>query len=151
MALTHIVTGIRPYQTKYLLDIEITDTVTGKVYNRQFSLSFSPDAGEQTVWATVAKNRIQAELDYLANGMNLPTDEERLLESYRGIKTDIVLRIRAVPGATLLQAQDYIAAQYPDSPFDFAELYSIWLGMTGVSTWADFKTWVIDHKFREVD
>lgn len=151
MALEYIIAGIRPYQDKYLFNVVITDTVTGKVYTHPFSLNYSPDAAEQESYADLARDRIQLKLDYEANGMNLTTDEDRLLEYYRGIKEDIVRRIRVVPGATAQQAKDYIAAQYPDSPFDFDELYNIWIGMIDVSTWDDFKTWVIDHKFREID
>lgn len=151
MALTHIIRGIRPYLAGYILKITVTDTVAGKIYDPYFDLDHIPDSAEQESWATIAKNRIQAELDFLANDMNLTSDEDRLLEYYRGIKTDIILRIRTVPGATLVQAQTYIAGRYPDSMFDFAELYAIWRGMIGVTTWADFKTWVIDHKFRSID
>lgn len=151
MALTNIIKGIRPYLSKYLLGIVITDTVTGKIYNREFSLDHSPDAVEQESWATVAKDRIQKELDYQANAMNLTTDEDRLLEYYRNIKRDIILRIRQFPLATAQQAKDYIASEYPNSPFGFDELYAIWIGMINVSTWAAFKIWIRDHKFREVD
>ncbi len=151
MALTHVITEIRPYLTSYILRITITDTVTGKIYSREFNLDHSPDSTEQDALATLAKTRIQIELDFEANAMNLTSDEDRLLEYYRGIKRDIVLRIRAVPGATLAQAQTYIAGEYPDSMFVFAELYAIWRNMIGVTTWADFKTWVIDHKFRGID
>ncbi len=150
MALIHTITDIRQYLSKHLLDIEIADTETGKIYNSQFSLDSNPDAAAQESWATVAKDRIQAELDFDANAMNLSTDEDRLLEYYRNIKRDIVVRIRAFPTATAQQASDYIAAQYPNSPFIFNQLYQIWLDMIGVSTWEDFKTWCIDHKFREV-
>lgn len=151
MALTHIIRGIRPYLAGYILSITVTDTVTGKIYNPYFNRDHIPDSTEQEFWATVAKSRIQAELDFLANDMNLTSDEDRLLKYYRGIKTDIILRIRAFPLATVQQAKDYIASEYPDSPFDFDELYEIWIGMINVSTWANFKTWVIDHKFRVVD
>lgn len=152
MSLTHRITSIRPYQEKYLLSIEVTDDVSGMVYTPPpFSLPSSPNPGEQESWATIAKDRIQQELDYKANGMNLISDEDRLLEYYRGIKEDIVRRIRAVPGATAQQAKDYIAGRYPDSPFDFDELYAIWIGMIDVSTWDNFKVWVRDHKFREID
>lgn len=151
MALTHSISGIRQYQSKYLLDIAVTDTVTGRIYNPQFSLDSSPDSAEQESWATVAKNRVQAELDYEANDMNLTTDEDRLLEYYRGIKRDVILRIRAFPGVTPQQAKDYIATEYPDSPFDFDQLYAIWIEMIKVSTWVQFKTWVIGNKFRGID
>lgn len=151
MALTHVITEIRPYLSDYIVRITVTDTVTGKIYDREFNLDHSPDSTEQESWATVAKNRVQAELDFEANDMNLTTDEEKLLEKYRDIKRDIILRIRAVPAATAQQAKDYIASEYPNSPFDFDALYAIWLDMIGVSTWADFKTWVIDHKFRGID
>jgi hypothetical protein len=151
MALTHTLIETRTYLNSYLALIDIKDTVTGKVYNRRFNVEHDPSAAELDALATTAKTRIQDDLDYEANGMNLTTDEDRLLEYYRNIKRDIVRRIRAVPGTTLAQAQTYISNKYPDSPLVFAELYTIWRNMISVSTWAEFKTWVINHKFRDID
>jgi hypothetical protein len=152
MALAYTVVETRPYLNKWLALIDVTDTVTGKIYNRRFNIDNDPSAAELNALATIAKTRIQAELlDYEANAMDLSTDEDRLLEYYRNIKTDIILQIRAVPGASLAQAGIYITNKYTDSPFDFSELYAIWRNMIGVSTWAAFKTWVINHKFRDID
>lgn len=151
MALTHTVIETRLYLNKWLVKINVTDTATGKVYNRRFQNATDPDQARLDELATLAKERIQAELGYEANAMNLTTDEDHLLEYYRNIKIDIILRIRQFPNATIQQASDYIANKYPDSPFDFAELYAIWRGMINVSTWAQFKTWVITHKFRDID
>jgi len=94
---------------------------------------------------------IQQELDYEANDLNLTTDEDALLDYYRGIKADIILRIRRYPGATLQQAGDYIAGKYPNSPFEFTELYQHWLRISSCSDWAEFKQFIIDHKFRDID
>ena len=151
MALIHSISGIRPYHSKYLLGIVVTDTVTGKICNREFNLGHSPDVTEQESWATVAKTRIQAELDYGANELNLREDQERVLRYLDNILTDIIVRIRANHLVTLPQAQNYIDANYPDSIVNFSKLYQFYLNLLGLSTWDEFKTFVIDHKFREVD
>lgn len=149
--LNHVVIETRPDLNKWLALINVTDTVSGKVYNYRFSVDSDPSAGELDALAIIAKTRIQAELDCEANDLNLTTDEDLLLEVYRILKTDVILRIRAVPDDTAQQTKDYIAGEYPNSPFDFDELYAIWIGMINVSTWADFKTWVITRKFRGID
>ena len=151
MALTHTLIETRPYLNSWLVILYITDTDTGLVYNRRFNIGHDPSGVEVEALAVTAKTRIQDELDYQVNDLNLTTDEDSLLEHYRNIKRDLILRIRQVPGATLQQAQDYIAGEYPNSPFDFVELYAIWCRMISVATWPEFKTWVIDHKFREID
>lgn len=151
MALTHNISGIRPYLNNYLLNIVITDTVTGKLYSRQFSLDHSPDATEQDSWATLAKNRIQTEIDYEANEMNLREDQQRVLDYLDNILRGIIVNIRATPTVTLVQAQAYVDTSYPDSIVDFSKLYQFYLNLLNLSTWAEFKTFVIDHKFREVD
>ena len=131
--------------------MRVVNSDTGKQYIRNFHSKTTPDQSRLDTLATLAQDRIQTELDYDANAMNLTTDEDRLLEYYRNIKRDFVLRIRAFPAATAQQAKDYIVAEYPNSPFDFDQLYAIWIGMIGVSTWDDFKTWVINKKFRGID
>ena len=136
---------------KRRIDYDITDTDTGRIYNRRPQFKTNPSQAIIDAQVVVEKTRIQFDLDCDANALNLPTDEDRLLEYYRGIKRDVVLRIRAYPAATAQQASDYIATEYPNSPFDFNRLYGIWSNIVGTSSWADFKTWVIDHKFREYD
>lgn len=151
MPLTHTIIETRREAIRWLTKLNVIDSDTGKVYNRRFQSKAEPDQARLDELGTLAKSRIQDEFDMQANAMNLRTDEDRLLEYYRGIKRDIILRIRQFPGATIQQAQNYIADEYPDSPFNFGELYSIWRRMIGVSTWTEFKAWVIDHKFREID
>lgn len=151
MALVHNIIETRLEGIRWQTRLRVVDSDTGKQYIHVFQSEVDPDAAMLDALATLAKDRVQYQLDMDANAMNRTTDEDRLLEYYRNIKRDIVLRVRAFPGATAQQAKDYIAAEYPNSPFDFDELYSIWIGMIGVSTWADFKLWVIDHKFKEID
>lgn len=151
MALTHTISGIRQYLSKYLLDIAVIDTVTGAIYNRQFSLPSSPDSGEQDARAALAKTRIQKELDYVANPLNLREDQEKMLEHVDGIYRHLITSIRANHLLALSTVQAYVANNYPNSIIDFANLYQFWLDRINVSTWDEFKTFVLDHEFREID
>ena len=151
MALTHNTIETRPYLAGYLVKISVTDSVSGRVWSRQFNPATLPDAAGLNALGLLAIARIQAELDFEDNAMNRTSDEERLLEYYRNIKRDIVLRVRQFPGASAQQAKDYIAIEYPDSPFGFDALYAIWIDMIDVSTWQEFKTWVKNKSFRGID
>ena len=151
MALQSQIIETRQEGARYLTKIEVTDDITGQVYNRRFQSKVLPDQTRLDSLVNLAIANIQDILDMDANVMNLPIDEDRLLEYYRNIKLDIIRRIRAFPGATVQQAKDYVTIKYPKSPFDFDELYAVWIGIIGASTWAEFKTWVIDHKFAEID
>ncbi len=151
MALTHVISSIRLYLTDYIVSIAVTDTVTGKIYNRQFNIDHSPDSGEQDAFATLAKTRVQQELDYSANELNLRQDQQRALEYLDNILRDIIVNIRATPTVTLVQAENYVDTNYPDSIVDFTKLYQFYLALLGLSSWDEFTTFVIDNKFREVD
>lgn len=151
MALAHKIVETRLEYNRWITKLNVTDSDTGKVYNHRFQSKTDPGATRLTELAALAKDSVQYRLDIDSNAMNLMTDEDRLLGYYRGIKRDIILRIRQFPGATAQQARDYIATEYPDSPFGFDQLYAIWIGMINVSTWAEFKAWVINHKFRDID
>lgn len=151
MALTHTIIETRPYLSKYLLIMEIADMVTGLRYTRRPMFHADPNAAEQEAQAIIEKARIQQQIDLDANNLNLTTDEDALLDYYRRIKIDVVLRIRQYPGTTLQQASDYISGKYPDSPFDFNELYQQWLRLSNSADWTSFKTFCIDHKFKDVD
>jgi len=151
MAFTHNIIEVRPYLDSWLVNIEITDTDTGRIYNRRFNSDHNPSAPEQEAFAAVAKLRIQAGLDYEANDLNLTSNEDVLLEYYRGIKTDVILRIREYPGANLQQAADYISGKYPTSPLNFTELYNRWLTITDSASWSEFKQFCINHKFQGID
>lgn len=151
MALVHNIIETRQEGNRWRTRLRVVDSDTGLQYIRKFHSETDPDQTQLDALGALAISRIQNELDMKANAMNLKIDETRLLEEYRKIKRDVVLRIRAFPEATSQQAKDYIAVEYPNSPFNFDELYAIWIGMINVSTWADFKTWVIDKKFKEID
>lgn len=151
MALAHVISGIRPYLDGYILKITVTDTVTFKIYNREFNRDHIPDSAEQESWAMVAKSRIQTELDYRANAMNLGSDLEELDADLYSLKLYIVQRIRQFPDATLQQAQNDLDTKYPEYSVIFPILYARWKKTIGKSTWVDFKDWAIDKKFREID
>ncbi len=150
MPLTSQILETREQSGRWLTLINFTDDV-GRVYNRRYQSRTEPDVTRLNELIALGKSQIQTELDMEANPMNLTTDEDQLLEYYRGIKRDIILHIRQFPGATAQQAKDYIATKYSNSMFDFDKLYAIWIGMINVSTWAQFKTWVINYKFRGID
>lgn len=151
MPLIHAIIETRQEGNRWRTRLRVVESDTGEQYIRMFQSKAAPDQARLDELGALAISRIQNELDMEANDMNLKTDAVRLLEYYRNIKRDIILRIRQFPGATAQQAKDYIAVEYPNSPFNFDELYGIWIGMINVSTWAQFKVWVINHKFREID
>ena len=91
------------------------------------------------------------EAEFAGNEMNLPRDEEYILEHMRNIKRAIILRIREYPNATLAQAQAYIDATFPNDVINFTILYQKYLNLLNLANWAAFKTFVITHKFRGID
>jgi hypothetical protein len=151
MALTHQIVETRQYLNGWLSIVNIVDTATSKIYHRRFNTPTQLTSGELDALVEAAKVLIQAEIDFDANDMNLSADEERAVEYLRNIKRDIVVQIRAAPAVTLAQAQTYIDNNYPNSIVNFDKLYAFYLNQLNLSTWAEFKTFVINHKFREVD
>lgn len=151
MPLTHELIKTRQYLQQWETLIDIIDTDSGKRYHQCFCTDTEPAEPMIAPLLQGAKNRIQLELDYEANLLNLTADEEALLEYYRNIKRDVVLRIRQYPQATLQQASDYITGKYPDSLFHFSRLYQQWLRISGCADWDRFKQFVIEHKFRDID
>jgi len=151
VSLTDKLIRTRKYLNQWESEFLVTDTETGRMWHPLLCTPEEPTQAELDVLITSRKMLIQQDLDYEANDLNLTTDEDALLDYYRGIKRDVILRIRQYPGATLQQAADYISSKYPDSPFAFNELYQQWLQISGCSNWAQFKQFVIDHKFRDID
>jgi len=149
--LKHTVIETRPYLDKWESLIDIQDTDTGRIYHEMFSTQNEPTPDMLAPLVSRAKERIRRQIEIERNDLNLTTDEDRLLDHYRGIKTDIILRIRQYPGATLQQAADYIAGKYPNSVFDFSNLYSVWLDISRCDNWAQFKQFCIDKTFEGVD
>lgn len=150
-ALVHFVSGVRQYYTSWISSFAITDTVTGRIYNRSFSTSHNPSSAELDAFAVTAKARIQKEIDYDDNVMNLRQDQVRALEYLDNILRYMVVGIRANPGITQAQAQTAINTAYPDSIVDFSKLYNFYKNLLNITTWSEFKIWVIDHKFRGID
>ena len=151
MALTHQIIGTKQYLDQWETDVVITDTATGKVRDEKICTSSQPTQEQLDSLIEKRKTIIQQEMDLEVNSLNLPADEEALLEYYRGIKIDIVLRIREYPAATLQQASDYIAGKYPDSPFKFNELCRQWLRISKCGNWEEFKQFCTNHKFIGID
>lgn len=151
MALNETLKDSRAYLAGWLSIVDIVDSVTGRIFHHRFNTSSEPSSGELDTLIAAAKLGDQAELDYDANSMNLTRDEERAIEYLRNIKRDIIIQIRAFPGVTLAQAQSYVDTNYPNSIVNFTRLYQFYLNLLNLSTWDEFKTWIIDHKFREVD
>ena len=63
----------------------------------------------------------------------------------------LVVKIRANPNATLTQATTTWNAEWANSLFSFANLVTYFQNRLQGVTWAQFKTYVIDHKFEGVD
>lgn len=151
MALTHSLVEIRQYLDGWLSKVDITDDQSGRMWHERFNTPSYPTDGELDALVNGAKTRIQKELEYEANDMNLPADEERALEYLRNIKRDTILQIRQYPGVTLAQAQAYVDANYPNSIINFDRLYQFYLNLLNLSTWDEFKTYLINHKFGGID
>lgn len=151
MALNETLKDSRAYLSGWLSIVDIVDSVTGRIFHHRFNTSSEPSSGELGILIAAAKLGDQAMLDYDANDMNLTRDEEKAIEYLRNIKRDIITQIRAHPAVTLVQAQAYVDTNYPDSIINFSRLYQFYLNLLNLSTWDEFKTWVINHKFREVD
>ena len=151
MSLEHILIKRREYLGKWESLVNITDTASGRIYHEMFTTRDYPTVEILTPLVIRAKARIQQQIDLAANDFNTTSDEEQLLGHYRNIKRDIILQVREYPAATLQQASDYIADKYPDSVFDFARLYAIWLEIAHCENWEEFKAFCIDHKFEGVD
>jgi hypothetical protein len=153
MALVHTVVEIRSYYDTWIAIVDIEDDLSGQLYHFRWNYDEEVTGSSQEVLDDIAsaKEDIQAEILLLANDMNLPVDEQKALEYLQDVKRAIILEIRNTPTATLVQAQTYIATNYPDSMIDFMKLYQWYLQLLGLTTWDEFKAFVIASKFREID
>lgn len=153
MALLHTIIEIRSYYDAWLAIVDIEDDTAGQFYHFRWSFTAVVTEASQILLdkITSAKENIQAELLLLANKMNLPKDEQKAMEYFSNVKQAIILEIRNNPSATLVQAQTYIDTEYPDSMINFTKLYQWYLGLLDLSTWDEFKTYVINSKFRGID
>ena len=97
--LEHELIKRRQYLGKWESLIDITDTNTGRIYHEMFPTTDYPTVEILTPLVQRAKQRIQEQLEVQDNDLNLPIDEDRLLDYYRNIKRDIILQIRKYPGA----------------------------------------------------
>jgi hypothetical protein len=149
--LNHTIIETRPYYSSWVTYYQIVDSDTGKIYSHAYNTDHDPSSVEKGNYAVILKERTQLNIDYQANNLNLTLDEDILLGYYRLIKRGIVLQIRLYPASTLIQASAYISTQYPNSPFDFDELYARWLVITGSLDWSAFKVFCINHKFVGID
>lgn len=150
MALTHQVIESRWYLNQHETEVIIVDEV-GNKYHECFCLPAIPSQAQLDDLIAKAKERIQKQLDFAANDMNLPADEMRALEYLRDIKREIVMGIRSNPAVTLAQAKAYIEGKYPNSVINFDRLYQFYLSLLNLSTWDEFKQWIIDRKFEGID
>ena len=129
---------------KWRVNVNLTDiTVMLK-----FQSNPSDNQVETEANLYIAKVNLQEEFKQV---MNLSGDEEKAIEYLRNVKRDLITRIREFPSATLTQAQTYIAGRYPNSIINFDNLYAYYQQLLGGVTWAQFKTWVINHKFSGID
>ena len=153
MALIHTVIEIRSYYDSWISIVDIVDDITEELYHFRwnFDEEITDTSQELLDEIVLAKEAIQAEILFLANEMNLPSDEQKALEYLRNIKEAIIAEIRDNDGASLVQAQAFIASNYPDSIVDFSKLYQWYLQLLGLTTWDEFKAYVIASKFRYID
>jgi hypothetical protein len=63
----------------------------------------------------------------------------------------LIWQIRQYPNATYAQAETAWNAAWADSLFTFAKLASYVQKLAGDVTWANFKTYVINHYFEGID
>lgn len=63
----------------------------------------------------------------------------------------LIRKIRQYPNATYAQAETAWNAEWADSLFTFAKLATYVQRLTGDVTWAQFKTYVINHEFEGLD
>jgi hypothetical protein len=63
----------------------------------------------------------------------------------------LVRKVREFPNATYAQAEIVWNAEWSNSLFTFAKLTVFLQKRVGDVTWAQFKTYVIDHRFEGVD
>jgi hypothetical protein len=153
MALVETIIEIRPYIGTWLALVNILDDIRGLVYHYLWCFDHEVDEADADLVSEISKAKvgIQLELEYEANDMNLPQDEERALKYLQDIKRSIITEIRDNPTVTLIQAQDFIATQYINSIIDFTELYKWYLNLLGLTTWDEFKSHVINNKFKGSD
>ena len=145
--LTHIVHKIKPRPWGYEAVLTIYnngDPVEG------FTPCWKTNPTHEQINEVIAsiKNRIQTRLDY---------------EAVRSIVFDslgpeikeaifwLIQKIRQYPTATLAQAKTQWDAVWADSLFTFNKLVAYVQKLAGNITWNQFKTYVINHKFGEVD
>ena len=151
MALKEKILEKYQYLTSWYVRINIIDDVTNKIYHHEIAFDHDPTTIDIDTEIAKVKTRVQAEIDYDANDMNLPTDEEEAVEYLRDIKADVIKRIRQYPAATKKQAIDYINSKYTDSLIDAAKLLDWYANYLGLATWDEFKTFVINKKFKDID
>jgi hypothetical protein len=63
----------------------------------------------------------------------------------------LVRKIRQFPNATLVQAETAWNAEWADSIFTFQKLITFMRNKIDGITWDNFKTYVINHRFRGLD
>lgn len=151
MALSHTVIETRYAGTRWRTRLRVVDSDTGKQYIRNYQSKIAPDQGRLDALGALAESRIQNELDYEANVMNPTSDIDGLRDDLYALKLDIVRKLRQNNGVSLEQAQNYLNGKYPEYALIFPILYARWKARIGVATWAQFKQWVIDYKFRDID
>ena len=153
MALIHELKEIISYHDIWLAKCDIIDDVTAQryYYEWQFHEQVTSESQILIDQIDIAKVNIQTEILYQQNDMNLPQDEEKALEYLRNIKLKIIEEIRENPNVTLTQAQTWVNNKYPNSIINFQKLYEWYLDFLKLSTWNEFKEFVINHKFQGID
>jgi len=129
----------------------VLTNLTDEVREFKFQSDPTNEQVEAVANQYIAQQNIEAEYD--DNELNLTIDQEYVLEWLLRIKTEIVLGIRQYPNATVAQFQTYMDAKYPIATtiINYRELVTKFMAYTHLDIWAEFKTYVINHKFRGID
>jgi len=153
MALVDTILEIRSYYDTWIVIVDIEDDISSQLYHYRWNFDHEVDEDDNDVIEEIekAKENIQTEILYEDNEMNVPMDEEIAIEYFRNVKRSIIEEIRNTPGASLGQAQAFIANEYPNSLIDFTRLYQWYLNLLGLTTWDEFKSFVINSAFRGID
>jgi hypothetical protein len=93
----------------------------------------------------------QMERDAQEREANTCRDFDNSGEEVRKALHWLVRKIRQYPNATVTQAETQWNAEWADSLFTWDKLVTFMRNKVGGMTWAEFKTYVINHRFEGVD
>jgi hypothetical protein len=153
MAIVHKFGDVRQYYTKWIVTCDIINNVTEIVYPCLWQFPSEVTEQSQVVQDQITKAKTEIQFDVLCNENKMNENEVFgiALDHLREMEQAIIKRIRAVPTVSQATALTWLNASFPNSIINFANLYLQYKRILGFTTWDEFKTWVVIHKFREID